>query len=164
MLGEPRLVNPGLHKVEGTHGKIKKEANVMIGEGQKAPAVLDFRPSPAESAKAEEEEGGSTQSTLGVVALAAGGAGIVVGAITGGMALSKKNTIDSSPACENDRCSDQSLVDSYSTLRTVSMVGFIAGGVLAAAGVTLLLTSGSSEKPQAGLLIGPGTVSLRGTF
>lgn len=165
LLGEPRLVNPGLHKVEGTHGSVKKEANVMIGEGQKAPAVLDFGPSPAAgSGAAAEEEGSSTQSTLGVVALAAGGAGIVVGAITGGMALSKKNTIDSSPACENDRCSDKSLVDSYNTLRTVSTVGFIVGGVLAAAGVTLLLTSGSSEKPQAGLLIGPGSVSLRGSF
>jgi len=165
LLGEPRLVNPGLHKVEGTHGPVKKEANVMIAEGQKAPAVLDFGPAAAAGgAAAAEDEGGSTQSTLGVVALVAGGAGIVVGAVTGGMALGKKDTIDSSPACENERCSDKSLVDSYNTLRTVSTIGFIAGGVLAAAGVTLLLTSGSSEKPQAGLLIGPGSVSVRGTF
>jgi len=165
LLGEPRLVNPGLHKVAGTHGAVRREAAVLIAEGQKAPAVLDFGPQAAvKGAPVEEDEAGSTQNTLAAVALAAGGAGIVVGGITGVMALGKKNTIDSSPACENDRCSDKSLVDSYSTLRTVSTIGFIVGGVLAATGVTLLLTAGPSDKPKTGLLIGPGSVSLRRTF
>jgi len=61
-------------------------------------------------------------------------------------------------------------VDSFRTLRTVSSIGFIAGGVFAATGVVLLLTTGSSSQqgertsPALALQLAPGNVSMTGSF
>ena len=55
-------------------------------------------------------------------------------------------------------------------MRTVSTVGFVAGGVCAGLGVVLLLTSGSREQkgalaaPRVGLRVAPNAVSLNGSF
>jgi len=47
-------------------------------------------------------------------------------------------------------------------MRTVSSVGFIAGGVLAATGVVLLVTAPSGGSTQA--FVGPQSVGVRGRF
>jgi hypothetical protein len=167
LVSEPRLVNPGLHKVEGVRGSERVEASAMLTEGQKAAAILKFGGAAggAGAPATSDEGGGTSTATFGIIALGVGGAGIVVGSVAGILALNKKSTIDDSPRCVNNRCSDQNLVDSYGTLRTVSTVGFIAGGVLAGVGVALLVSSGSGdEKPQTSLLVGPGSVSLRRSF
>jgi hypothetical protein len=93
-----------------------------------------------------------------------GGAGIVTGTIAGVLAIDKKSTIDKSPFCADNRCSDQGLVDSYGTLRTVSSIGLIAGTVVAGVGLTLLLTSSSEKEPSAAAFVGPGSVGVRGRF
>jgi hypothetical protein len=53
-------------------------------------------------------------------------------------------------------------VDSYMSLRTISTLSFVAGGVLAATGGIVLLTL-----PRAGdvsLHVGPGSAQLTGRF
>jgi hypothetical protein len=84
---------------------------------------------------------GAWMEPLGWVALAAGGAGLVVGGVSGGLALSKRSDLKS--ACPNKRCAPDlhGDVDSYETLRVVSSMGFIGGAVLAAAGITLLIVA-----------------------
>ena len=109
---------------------------------------------------------------MGYVALAVGGAGLIVGGVTGGLALSKRSDLDDNPACNDGKCSSsiQPDIDSFRTMRTVSTVGFVAGGVCAGLGVVLLLTSGSSEQkgarpsPRVGLRVTPNAVSLSGSF
>jgi hypothetical protein len=95
-----------------------------------------------------------------------------VGGVTGGMALSKKSKLDDNAACRAGQCTYavESDVKSLRTFRTVSTIGFIAGGVLAATGVVLLVTSGGSQpqgvaqRPHVALAVGPGNLQLAGSF
>jgi hypothetical protein len=61
----------------------------------------------------------------------------------------------------------QNDLDSYQTLRTVSSIGFIAGGALAAAGVVLLVTDKpSNSQARNGVRVGlsAGRVWAEGRF
>jgi len=121
-----------------------------------APQTLDKRPS-------------STQKTIGWVTLSLGGAGLIAGSVTGIMAMAKRSSLLDSNTCSADakHCSaaQSSDVDAYNGLRTISTVGFIAGGVLAATGVTLLLTAPKREsQPRIGLWLSPSSASVYGGF
>jgi len=106
--------------------------------------------------------------TLGWVGVGLGGAGVVLGSITGALVLSRKGDLENGESCRDFKCapSKSSDVDSFNTLRTVSGVGFVAGGVLLAAGVGLLLipVNGSSDASSTTLLLGPTGATVRGTF
>lgn len=103
-----------------------------------------------------------------------GALGLVLGGVTGALAFSKKRTLDDSPACADGKClhSVEGDVSSLRTFRTVSTIGFVAGGVLTATGVVLLLTSNDSSaqakhkpaRPRVALGIGPGHLQLLGHF
>jgi hypothetical protein len=104
--------------------------------------------------------------------LATGGVGIVVGAIFGGLALGKKSSLDSACHPKSDcPSSAQGNIDSLNTDATVSTVGFIVGGVAAAAGGAWLIF-GNASKPapaQTGHVqvrpwVGVGSAGLRGAF
>jgi hypothetical protein len=111
---------------------------------------------------------GSGQRTIGLVAMGVGGAGLAVGAITGFMALGKHS--DLQDKCPNGKCPADvsSDVDSYHSLGTISTIGFIAGGVLAAGGAVLFFTAPKSAPAQTGGFIapfvGPGSIGAVGRF
>jgi hypothetical protein len=106
--------------------------------------------------------------TLGWIGVGVGGAGIVVGSVAGAVLLGRKGDFESGESCRDFKCAPtkSSDVDSFNTLRTVSGAGFIAGGVLLAAGVGLLLipTSGAGDSASTALVIGPTGLSARGVF
>jgi len=89
------------------------------------------------------------------VSLGVGGAGLVVGAVTGVMVFSKKAQLDKGD-CVGSVCgpTERSNVDTYMTLRTVSTAGLVVGAVGVAAGVTLLLTAPKSN-PTAESYVAP---------
>lgn len=126
----------------------------------------------SEPATTDHGRGGGAGKTLGYVALAVGGAGLIVGGVTGGLAIVKRGALNDNPACNDGKCSSsiQSDIDSFRTMRTVSTIGFVAGGVCAGLGVVLLLTSSSGEQkgalpaPRVGLRVAPNSVSLSGSF
>jgi hypothetical protein len=120
-----------------------------------------------------EHAGGSAQKSWAIATLVGGGVGLVVGGVTGLLALSKRSDLDHNPNCKDGQClaAAQGDVDSFRAMRTASTVGFIAGGVLSATGVVLLLTSHphSSERAaavnvQLSLHVAPGALRLAGTF
>ena len=87
------------------------------------------------------------------------------------MAMGKHS--DLQDKCPNGKCSSdvQSDVDSYHSLGTISTIGFIAGGVLAAGGAVLFFTAPSSKSAPAQTgsafispYIGPGSVGAVGRF
>jgi hypothetical protein len=180
LIGEARPVNPGTHEVTGQRGNETATTRVSVKEGEQGSAVLRFdapsaptatpvastTPSSGVGAPTDRDGDGSTTRTLGFIALGAGGVGLVVGAVTGSMALGKRADIDDNPNCEADACapSEQDEVDGLNSLRTVSTVAFIAGGVLAGTGLVLVFTSGSSREPAASAYIGPTGAGLRGRF
>ena len=108
----------------------------------------------------------------GLTVAGVGAAGVVVGAIFGGLAIGKKN--DASPNCLPDfsRCNTtgKAAVDDAMTMANVSTVAFIAGGVLAAAGLTIFFLAPKSHTEAASLSVrvgsagGPLGLTLGGAF
>lgn len=183
LLGAGRLVNPGTHRIDARHGDDQTHAEVTLAEGEQKTVALEFgapplpaapavvpaaaAPAPAAPAPARSdarEAAPPAQRTWGWVAIGAGGVGLVAGGVTGLVAVGKKSGIDGNPNCHGNRCapSEQSAVDTYDTCRTLSTVGFYAGGALAALGVVLLVTAPSKASAQA--YVGPGSAGVRGTF
>jgi hypothetical protein len=140
---------------------------------QPAPVATPIAPTAKgpESKAPEPHASGGGKKTLAYVALAAGGVGLAVGGITGGLAISKRSALDANPACKDGVCdsSIQNDIDSFRTMRTVSTVGFIVGGVCAGAGVVIWLASGSGSKDtreaaRLGFRVAPNAVSMMGSF
>jgi hypothetical protein len=129
-------------------------------EGQSAGTLTMVTPAPAEAAPS-----GGVQQTLGWIAVSLGAAGLIMGGVTGVVVLSDSSLRTS---CPNGTCASnvsKSKVDNYNTMRTLSIVGFIVGGVSAAVGVTLLVWTPSHENgPRAALWLGPGSLAVKGTF
>jgi hypothetical protein len=174
LLATGRLMNPGKHLIEARHGSDVARTELTVAEGERPTALLEFAPPPPAPlvaapvppppARETSAQAGSTQRTWGWVAVGAGGLGLVVGGITGGVALGKKGELDDNSSCRDDRCapSESDQVDSYNAMRTASSIGFIAGGAFAALGVVLLATAPNQAKAQA--YIGPHSVGVRGRF
>jgi hypothetical protein len=109
--------------------------------------------------------------TTGFFALGVGIIGLGVGTGFAIAAASKQSTVDE--LCGGDECpaGAQDEQDALDRDRAVSTIGFVAGGVLTAAGIVLLIvTSSSDPKPapkaarRAEPLVGPGWAGVRGVF
>ena len=127
------------------------------GAGKAAPVGTDAGPS------------GPRNHTPALIAFGVGGVGLVVGAVTGGLALGKHGTLANE--CTNGACSPsaQSDLDSYHSTALLSTIGFIVGGVGVAAGAVLWFTAPKTEANGSGTAyvapyVGPGTVGAVGRF
>jgi hypothetical protein len=161
-------VDPGKHAVEASApGRQTFTAAVELGaNGARSTVVVPELEGDARAAGG----GGSALKVAGITLAGVGGAGILVGAIFGGMAIGAKG--DASNDCSPDllRC-NQSGIDALGNARTyatISTVGFIAGGVLVAGGLVLFLVAPKKEAgPTVSLSLGhagaPG-LTLGGTF
>jgi hypothetical protein len=140
--------------------------------GQPTQAPPGYAPPPPMGAPpaAASEEKGSSSKTIGIVLMGVGGVGVAVGSIFGGVALSKKSTLDQPGVCSpksNCNPTAQDDIDAMNTAATVSTVGFIAGGAALATGLIVLLTSKSSSDVRTGKVspfVGAREVGLRGAF
>jgi hypothetical protein len=188
LVNESCPINPGVHKISATYKGRSSEAVVEIAEGEHRRVSLHLDQSDSSGNSAQDSissesasrdrsaetqrapasrNSGSTQRTIAWATVAVGGAGIALGAVTGAMALARRSDLDGSGWCTAGQCdpAEQSTVSSYNSLRTISEVGFIAGGLLAATGVVVLLTSPRAEAPgNASLWIAPGSAGIRGRF
>jgi tetratricopeptide (TPR) repeat protein len=186
LIGEPRPMNPGSHRIVARRGGDRVDVQIDVAEGEQRTAILRFRKAPAAqppepqhprpvvqpSAPASRKHdgqasAGSSRRTLAWVTIAAGAAGLALGGVTGAVVLGKRRALQDNEHCSDTACgpSQQSKVDSYNSLRTVSGVALIAGGVLGATGVVLLLTAPRGEAgPSASLFVTPGLSGVRGTF
>ncbi len=194
-LGAQRPADPGVLRVEAkAEGYHPANAEVELAEGQHL-APIELRlvelPKPALVTKVDGQEpvmtadGGEpafmSQSTLGWVALSLGGAGLAVGAVTGILAINRRNELESiecyveagntcyvayAPETVSKAADAKSDLDTFSTTATIS---FIASGALAATGIILLLTapdepSGDSAAATFRPFVGFGTIGAVGTF
>ena len=181
LIGESRPVDPGRHHVVARRGVDSAVSDVSVAPTAKVQVVLRFNvtnpvpsaataalapPNQESAADGKAPQGGRGAATLGWVGVGVGAAGLVFGGITGALALGKRSNINSSPDCWNMHClaSQQGTVDSLNSLRTLSSIGFIAGGVLSATGVVLILSAQKHETAAASLLLTPNAAVLRGRF
>ena len=170
-LGLKRPVDPGQHTVKASAEGFKPAETVFsVNDGASAEAKLKLErdesavaaaptpatgpadpvtPPPAEVG-GDAGKGGSSNKTLALAAFGVGAAGLVVGSITGLMAMGKHSDLEKS--CPNGTCppGEQDNVDSYNTLGTVSTVGFVVAGVGAAAGAVLWFTAPKTTGSAAG--------------
>src|SRR5262249_45423043 len=109
----------------------------------------------------------SVQKTLGFVGIGVGGAGLVMGAVAGGIAIGKHN--DLAGICKGGHCttSPQGAIDSYHLTENVSTPGLVAGGVLSATGVVLLVIAPRATRPKDAWIapvVGAGFAGVEGRF
>ncbi|HVJ22252.1 MAG TPA: hypothetical protein VM686_42895, partial [Polyangiaceae bacterium] len=131
-----------------------------------ASAARAAAPAPAEPAAAAAD-GGSSARTWGFVVGGVGIAGIVTGAVTGALVLSKKSTVNSE--CDGKQCTAEGVEagEDGKLFSTVSTVAFAVGVVGVAAGATLILIAkDGSETARVDVRAAPGvaTLNLGGRF
>jgi len=129
----------------------------------KKPRVIDLRDQKPQSSTSSPKA--SPWPTLGWMSTVVGGAALVTGTVTGLVVLSKHE--EYSELCPNAQCRrgaiDQDDVNNYNTLRTVSTSTLIAGSVLTAVGITILVSGPSESAPRAvSLRLAPNGLLLGG--
>jgi hypothetical protein len=157
-IAAPISAPPG--SVQATHPGTNANSSVPTGESSV--------PSSAASGG-----GMSTLRTLGLVSGGVGlvglGMGAVFGMLAGSASSSQQNNCASPTNCPNhaQALSDRS---TFTTDSSVEIAGFVAGGVLVAAGVAMFIAGGSKEPAKTGLLFLPtispesAGLTLRGGF
>lgn len=166
-------LDPGEHTLSAkAAGKLPWERSITVDAGPSEKTidipVLEDEPKAEVVAPPPVREAppppppNNTQRTLGWVSLGVGVVGIGVGSYFGFRTLKDKSDRDAH--CASTGC-DQAGLDfdrDARTNATVSTIGFIAGGVLAATGVILVLTAPSSS-PRASLPLTIVRTALTGT-
>lgn len=178
-LGARRPVDPGERVIRATaSGFAPAEAKVTLAEGAHQDVTLELTPvaatptppAPEVVAPAPDTGTGSSRTTLGIVALGVGGAGLILGGVTGALAIARHGEL--SDACPNGTCppDQEDNLSSYHTMGTLSTIGFAVGGVGLAAGAVLILTAPRATPREArrGAWIAPrlglGYVGAEGRF
>ncbi len=181
-LGVKRPVDAGAHSVTASaDGFLPGEAKFSMTEGGSAQAQITLEKAPpgtvvpppggggGDAGNPPPPEGGSGKKTAAWVSYGIGGAGLVAGAITGILAISKHSTL--SNECTNGSCppgQPQSDLSSYHTMGLISTIGFAVAIVGGGVGTYFLLTSPSAPPaPQTtGVhpFIGPGVIGAVGRF
>ncbi|MDX2052587.1 MAG: hypothetical protein SFV15_09370 [Polyangiaceae bacterium] len=187
-LGVKRAVNPGSHQITASAPGFRSEkTEFQIGEGQAIAVTIALEVDPnaprpsgpsgisnttwqAAAADPGADGPSGSQKTWGYVGLGVGGAGLIFGGVTGALAMSRHSALETK--CPGGTCppSEESALESYRSMGTLSTVGFVVGGLGTAAGLTLLLTA--PEAPEPGgvahlsmrLHAGFGSMSLEGSF
>lgn len=150
-----RAVVPGAEPVLVTFSVVERQqqkVDVLVpraGHAAKTPHVVKARPVPAEPPPTLRPS--QWQLPAALIAGGVGVAGVATGVITGLMAGSRYSKAERE--CPGHACVEGSsgwdTVQSFRTLRTVSTVGYIAGGVGLAAGATLFLLAPSKTPSSA---------------
>jgi hypothetical protein len=202
VLGAKKPVDPGTHEVKASAPGCKAAtASFTVGDGaettstltlEKEPDAQITQPPPTTTTPTTtnvavtttpgadtSSGGGSGLRTAGFITLGVGGAALIVGAITGGIAIGQHSTLANQ--CPGGNCpatsgaNDNSSLDSYHTTGAISTVGFIAGGVIAVVGLVMVLAAPSSKGAHAASaaakvfkhvtpFLGPGSLGAFGRF
>lgn len=194
LIGEHSPVNPGSHLVSGKRGDETVEERISIAPGTEQSIELKFEggplPEPTSDsalgddgrpvtgsdssdrytvdATARSRRGSPALRTLGWIGLIGGGAAVAGGAVTGIIVLDWRNQIQNDEKLGRN----QGTRDRYNTLRVISLVSLIGGGVLTTAGIVILAAtpSGGSAENDVGarrfvaVEVGPGSLGVNGAF
>jgi hypothetical protein len=190
LLGAERPTDPGTHQVTATaEGYKPSSATVTLAEGghQDITLLLEKDPNTVAALPPAGSETPATAGTPGPVAppapsahksntpayiaFAVGGAGLIVGSITGALAFSKASD------CPDKVCATQGDLDSAKSMATISTITFGVGIAGVAVGTVLLLagnktsesaTAKAHPRPTPKLsvrpFIGLGSLGLTGSF
>ena len=166
-------VDPGEHRVRVTApGYVEWEESFSVEDAETSLAIPSLEPAasetPLQTTGSSAEAAGSNR-TLAWVGFGVGAAGIVTGVIGLLGSSSAQGKLDD--VCPTEKScpttdENQQYIDDDSFYKTLSVVGFIVGGVGVAAGATFLLIPGAEAEQPAQLeaFVAPGGGGLRGAF
>lgn len=165
-VGSPLAQNPGTWVVRATLDGREVTAQVELVEGQLKKLSLDLSklaaPRAPASPRADAKVGGTSPWVY--VGFGVAGAGVLVGSVSGALALSKASTVKDD--CVDDRCppSTHDDIDSGRTWGTVSTVSFIVAAVGAGVGGYVLWSSKPADKTRVEAWVAPTSGGVRGRF
>ena len=165
--GLPRRVNTGRHTVVVKTATMQGEQTVDVKEGEQKevqvtltaaannPEATPPEGEPTPQPEHPSEPSGPTShspTVLTFVGIGVGGAGLIAGAVTGLLSMSKTSSLKTECLPGGHCTSDHGLSDynSASSLATISDIGFIAGGVGAAVAVISLIVGHQASTAAAG--------------
>ena len=166
-LGVRRATDPGPHQIKAeAPGFLKKEISMPVSEGSEQAVTLELEPDPAAQAAkptpriqkpapsspsnaTKDTKGGSlfNSTNVGYITLGIGGAGLIVGAVSGVLFLNKYSELKDKCPDKNNCPGMQPTIDRYNTYGSISAIGLGVGVVSSAVGVILLLSNKSESAP-----------------
>lgn len=168
LIGIERPTDPGTHEVVvGAPGYLEQRTSVTLAEGGSQEVAVKLEKDPAAAVAAPPtpvaptplvttgpstppaDTGAKKNNTLAYVTLGIGGAGLLVGGVTGLLALGKKSDLN---GCVGTKCpsSQQDTLNGAKSMATISTVGFAVGFVGVGLGVILLVTGNNNGSAQLG--------------
>jgi hypothetical protein len=167
LLGSPNKFDPGTHKITAIAvGFENSNAEVTLAEGAKETVTLTLVPvakteaahaAPVSTPAAEPADTGKKKSLspLVYVGFGVGGAGLIVGTVTG--ILSMSATSSAKEHCTGNLCQPaaQDDIDSAKLFANIANIGFGVAILGTGLGIVGLVTSGGGSEP------GPSTTALR---
>lgn len=188
-VGAPIQLDPGAHAIVVTTADESQRADVTVAasdkkdvdvamKGKPPPVVLDPPHPPGDDGTKlpppkdpdVKRDSGKGRRIAGGVLIGVGGAGLVLGSIWGGMVLEQHGDLQGK--CGEDLACPGSLtreVEGYNEGRIGSSALLIAGSVVTATGLVLVLTALPPSKPstpttKTALVFRPGGFAFEGTF
>jgi hypothetical protein len=167
-LANPLRLDPGTHQIAAHLGQFDAVQTIELRERDRQPVVIKM---PGGAGKDTAVAGGQPVPwrTVAYVSFGTSAAGLVLGTITGALALSTKHTAEA--GCTEGRCPPATWesIDRAHTYATISTVGFATFGAALGLGFTSLAlaptrdTNSSSSvrvRPQ----VGVGYAGVQGSF
>jgi hypothetical protein len=167
--GKPIAVDPGPHRLRAERpGKPAVEQEIVVAQGEKLRrVVLELErggaapPAPAPKPRLEEPGGVSPLVWIG---FGIGGAGLIVGGITGAVTLAKSSTLKDQ--CPGDVCGEEQrdAYDEAVALSRVSTVALAIAGAGIVTGIVGIFVSGTEAHAGARIepRLGPGWLGIHG--
>lgn len=145
LIAQKRPIDPGKHEIIAKRFDTSVKREVTIAEKETSLVTLKMPPLPV---KMVPNPNGGTQRLLAWVGLGIGAGGLLAGGINGVIALGMQSSLVEN--CPNKQCPPEfhGKVDTFHVETAASTVGFIIGGLGAAAGVALYFTSPPSLIPE----------------
>ncbi len=157
-------LDPGEHRVEvrGVEGVPARK--VTLAEREKQTITIQIAAAPG-GGKVEEPERGEADYVPGAVTFGVAGGVLLLGAVMGGLALDRKQSLDEQ--CADKQCPPdaEAVHQDAVTFGWTSTVALALGGAGAVAGTFLVALPPRRESAvSASLLVSPGFLGLRGRW
>jgi hypothetical protein len=163
----PLRLDPGTHQIVARVGQLDATQSIELHERDRQPVVLRV-PGAVRGSSADSEAKTNTWRTITYASFGTSAAALLVGTVTGAIALSTKHTAQQS--CVDGRCPPETwdTIERAHQYATVSTVCFATFGAALGIGFTSLAlaptreptSGGGSIRPRVGL----GYAALEGTF